>query len=65
MNRTSIQLADGSGDYLAAVDVYHHLHCVVSCPLVPALCYSDDGSENDPPIPTPGILQYGRIADGR
>ncbi|MCJ1358909.1 MAG: hypothetical protein MMC33_008909 [Icmadophila ericetorum] len=28
MNRTSIQLADGSGDYLAAVDVYHHLHCV-------------------------------------
>jgi len=28
MNRTSIQLADGSGDYLAALDVYHHLHCV-------------------------------------
>ena len=29
MNRTSIQLADGSGDYLAAVDVFHHLHCLV------------------------------------
>ena len=29
MNRTSIQLADGSGDYLVAVDVFHHLHCLV------------------------------------
>jgi hypothetical protein len=29
MNRTSVQLADGSGEYLAAVDVYHHLHCLV------------------------------------
>ena len=28
MNRTSIQLADGSGDYLAALDVMHHLHCL-------------------------------------
>lgn len=45
MNRTSVQLADGSGDYAAALgifselarwlhfltllDVYHHLHCIV------------------------------------
>lgn len=45
MNRTSVQLADGSGDYAASlgksawpvylwaslieVDVYHHLHCLV------------------------------------
>lgn len=30
MNVTSVQLADGSGDYLASLDVYHELHCVVS-----------------------------------
>lgn len=30
MNRTSVQLNDGSGDYLAAIDVFHHLHCLVS-----------------------------------
>lgn len=28
MNVTSVQLADGSGDYLASLDVYHELHCV-------------------------------------
>ena len=28
MNLTSVQLNDGSGDYLAALDVYHHLHCL-------------------------------------
>ena len=28
MNITSVELADGSGDYLAALDVMHHLHCV-------------------------------------
>lgn len=28
MNLTSVQLSDGSGDYLAALDVYHHLHCL-------------------------------------
>ena len=28
MNRTSVQLSDGSGDYLAALDVFHHLHCL-------------------------------------
>ena len=28
MNRTSVQLSDGSGDYLAALDVMHHIHCL-------------------------------------
>ncbi len=29
MNRTSIELADGSGDYWASLDVVHNLHCLV------------------------------------
>lgn len=28
INRTSVPLADGSGDYLGALDVYHQLHCL-------------------------------------
>lgn len=32
INRTSIKLADGSGDYFGGLGVHHHLHCVVSRP---------------------------------
>jgi len=28
LNRTSIKLADGSGDYFGALNVHHHLHCL-------------------------------------
>lgn len=29
INRTSIKLADGSGKYMAEINAYHHLHCLV------------------------------------
>ncbi|MCJ1409484.1 hypothetical protein MMC19_003565 [Ptychographa xylographoides] len=28
LNRTSLALADGSGDHWASMEVYHHLHCL-------------------------------------
>ena len=30
LNRSSIQLADGSGDSWGSLEVFHHLHCLVS-----------------------------------
>ncbi|KAJ4301949.1 hypothetical protein N0V90_004045 [Kalmusia sp. IMI 367209] len=30
INRTSIELADGSGEYMAGLNVHHHLHCLKS-----------------------------------
>lgn len=30
LNRTSIQLQDGSGDYFGGLSAHHHLHCIVS-----------------------------------
>jgi hypothetical protein len=30
LNRTSIQLQDGSGDYFGGLSAHHHLHCLVS-----------------------------------
>ncbi|KAK7186853.1 uncharacterized protein CC84DRAFT_1092207 [Paraphaeosphaeria sporulosa] len=30
INRTSIKLTDGSGDYMAGLNVHHHLHCLKS-----------------------------------
>lgn len=30
IDRTSIELADGSGDHWGSIAVYHHLHCLVS-----------------------------------
>lgn len=37
LNRSSIELADGSGDYWGSLEVYHHLHCLVSTDAWPAL----------------------------
>jgi hypothetical protein len=63
MNRTSIQLADGSGDYLAALDVYHHLHCLVS-----ALSNRSGAfltmSENDTTLHISRILRHAKVAYG-
>ncbi|PSS12325.1 hypothetical protein M430DRAFT_68579 [Amorphotheca resinae ATCC 22711] len=28
LNKTSVMLADGSGDYMATIDAYHQLHCL-------------------------------------
>lgn len=28
LNRSSIKLADGSGDYFGGLSVHHHLHCL-------------------------------------
>ena len=28
LNKTSVQLSDGSGDYLATLDVFHEVHCL-------------------------------------
>jgi hypothetical protein len=30
INRTSIQLQDGTGDYFGGLSAHHHLHCLVS-----------------------------------
>lgn len=29
VNRTSTNAEDGEGGYLATLDVFHHLHCIV------------------------------------
>ena len=34
LNRTSLPLADGKGDYWASMEVYHHLHCLVRIPSI-------------------------------
>lgn len=35
MNMSSIALSDGSGKYLATIDVFHQLHCLVYLPDIP------------------------------
>ncbi|KAE9972739.1 hypothetical protein EG328_004831 [Venturia inaequalis] len=35
MNMSSIALSDGSGKYLATIDVFHQLHCLVYPPDIP------------------------------
>lgn len=39
LNRTSIQLSDGSGDYFGGLNVHHHLHCLVSSPVILSYFY--------------------------
>ena len=32
LNRESVQLSDGSGEYFGGLNVHHHLHCIVCIP---------------------------------
>jgi hypothetical protein len=48
INRNSIELADGSGDYMAGLDVHHSLHCLK---YIRQYLYPDYYNITDPNIP--------------
>ena len=57
INRTSVPLLDGSG-YMASLDVYHQLHCLVSFPALPTLTPSDPEPEIRPALSPQRLLQH-------
>ena len=57
INRTSVPLLDGSG-YMAGLDVYHQLHCLVSFAGPLALTLGDSFPEIRPALSPQRLLQH-------